>query len=133
MAYVQPDYNILANLFSVALPSSLSFRTQTVCNLALGRRVNFPVGAGVGSSFGGFYMTLLVPPLTDIRDGMCAPGNNGDVVEVPAGSGRWYTCLGVDDVGKGFTNEHRAAALGKIGAYGQWVALGIPWWPAPIP
>lgn len=65
--------------------------------------------------------TLLMPALTDIRD-QFVPGGAGDLVEVPAGSGRLYNVVLVEDVAKGFTNEHRLAAIQKTGI-----------WPTPIP
>jgi len=56
---------------------------------------------------------LLVAALTDLRDHFSTPGTHGDSIEVPAGSGRKYYCYIVDDVGKGFPNEHRYAILLK--------------------
>jgi hypothetical protein len=58
---------------------------------------------------------------TDIRDLNTATGY--DIVEVPAGTGRLYLVEQVDDVGKGFLNEHRCATLSK----------GLFTWPSPIP
>jgi hypothetical protein len=46
-------------------------------------------------------------------------------VEVPAGSGRYYEVVQVDDAGKGFPNEHRIAGLIAT------VDLGM--WPVPYP
>jgi hypothetical protein len=65
-------------------------------------------------------MYLLVPAGTDLRDNHNLTGS--DVVVVPAGSGRGYFVDQVDDLGKGFANEHRFALLSKAGA-----------WPTPIP
>jgi hypothetical protein len=84
------------------------------------------------------YLTaveLLCPKLTDIRGHTAAPFN-GDRVEVPAGSGRFYAVIFVEDVGKTFANEYRLAILAQltslvIGYTGQ------PWgpllWPVPTP
>ncbi len=76
--------------------------------------------------------TILLPALTDIRDGYGA-ALTPDVVECPSGSGRWYVVFGVDDFGKGFPNEHRYALVNKIG---QWIGgttyAGL-FWPTPIP
>lgn len=55
-------------------------------------------------------MCLLLPPITDIR-GMQDVSGFVDVVEVPQGTGRWYGVAVVDDVGKGYPNEHRTALL----------------------
>jgi hypothetical protein len=70
-------------------------------------------------------MVLRVPSLTDIRSDL--QSGNGDLVEVPAGSGRFYHCIQVDDFGKGFGNEHRWAFI---------VAITPPSaqaWPEPYP
>jgi hypothetical protein len=63
-------------------------------------------------------MNLLLPALVDIRGPQDTIG--ADQVEVPAGSGRWYSVVGVDDIGKGFANEHRSAAL--VAIFGTWPA-----------
>jgi hypothetical protein len=74
---------------------------------------------------------LLLPSKTDIRDTSCAI--TGDVLECPAGSGRWYGVFSVDDFGKGFSNEFRVAWIGKI--FEDLDPLAFPglFWPAPIP
>ncbi len=58
---------------------------------------------------------IKLPALTDIRQ--IGTGNgvpNGDLVEVPLGSGLWYVVISVFDVAKGFPNEYRAADLGAL-------------------
>jgi hypothetical protein len=73
-----------------------------------------------------------LPAGTDIRDEYCA-GNIYDLVEVPSGSGRWYTTSLVDDVAKGFPNEYRLAAIRKVS--GSVFPGNFPGmtWPTPIP
>lgn len=66
------------------------------------------------------FSCLLLPPLTDIQD--CFNAGGPDTVEAPAGSGRFYLVDMVDDLGKGFANEHRFALMEKTGT-----------WPSPIP
>jgi hypothetical protein len=63
-------------------------------------------------------MNLLLPPAVDVRGPQDTV--SFDMVEVPAGSGRWYSVVGVDDIGKGFSNEHRTAAIFALA--GSWVA-----------
>lgn len=63
---------------------------------------------------------LMVPKGTDLRDFSNGPGTY--YVEVPAGTGRYYSVVIVDDVAKGFDNEYRVAYLEKVGT-----------WPTPIP
>jgi hypothetical protein len=129
MAFTLPTFDLLCNIFDY--PLFVVPRLANVpCNLAWGRRVGLPfndASAGTGDSQAFASMTLLLPKLTDVRDWLCAPPSTGaDQIEVPAGSGRWYTVIAVDDIGKGFSNEHRAAWIGKTGN-----ALGF--WPTPIP
>ncbi len=134
MAYTIPQFNLTCNIYTLTNPSTKTLRVTTVCNLAMGHRQAWPwSGGNTPGEFGGFTAALLLPALTDVRDQFCNPGINGDAVEVPAGSGRWYFVVGVDDIGKGFANEHRFATLQKIGGYNPWAVFGIPWWPAPIP
>lgn len=84
-------------------------------------------------------MSLLVPKLTDVRPAFLTAADWGDLVECPAGSGRYYWMPWMDDVGKGFANEHRECALvpwdNTYQAYvtGAW-SLGVTGgWPAPVP
>jgi len=72
-----------------------------------------------------FGWEILFPPGTDIRDNMSWDGvaiNQPDFIECPAGSGRGYTVVQVDDAAKGFMNEYRVAFVFK-NAY----------WPIPAP
>jgi hypothetical protein len=62
-------------------------------------------------------MSLLLPALTDVRATQ-GVGGVPDTVEVPAGSGRWYGVAGVDDIGKGYANEHRTACI--LALLGSW-------------
>lgn len=87
----------------------------TVCNLTPGRRVMLP------SQVPASVMEALLPALTDVRAADPLTGN--DVVEIPATSGRYYKVVGVDDIGKGFPNEHRIA----------WIEAHPIAWPYPIP
>jgi hypothetical protein len=64
-------------------------------------------------------MSLLLPPLSDVRGPQDSSGFT-DVVEVPAGSGRYYGVAAVDDIGKGYSNEHRTASLYALP--GTWLA-----------
>jgi hypothetical protein len=94
---------------------------ETVGNLAWGKRTAVPSTGGTSDiGIPLFTMTLLLPKLTDIRGDPF--GNNSDTVGVPSGSGRLYLVAFVDDLGKGFDNEHRGAILQQI----------LPW-PVPIP
>jgi hypothetical protein len=83
-------------------------------------------------------VTLLLPARTDVRWGPPTgpAGNQPDLVEVPAGSGRCYIVLYADDSGKGFPNEHRWAEITAL-AFSMAALSGNPWtaplWPFPTP
>jgi hypothetical protein len=130
MGYTLPTFNLRANVYRWNGTGYTYFNTID-CNLAMGRRSALPVGTGFESNFYSLTPTLLVPPLTDVRDVSC--GSNEDVLEVPADSRRWYSAAGVDDIGKGFDNEHRCVTMAKVGWFTPWTTYGFTAWPAPIP
>jgi hypothetical protein len=113
MAFVLPTFNLQANVFTWSNPPDYTNpRLTTDCQLrAPSMTVASSSLAPPGNSPG---MILLVPALTDIRDHFSTPGTHGDFIEVPAGSGRMYHAAVMDDVGKGFPNEHRFVVLWKI-------------------
>lgn len=123
MAFVLPTFNETADIYTWT-----PFVPPTVVRITVDCQLRAPsmtvAAAAVVSTNSHCGMVLLVPALTDIRDQYSGAGNNPDVVEVPPGSGRRYTVYYVDDVGKGFPNEHRFVILQKYG-------LGT--WPVPIP
>lgn len=114
MSFKLPTFNLNFNLwraynFSTSpMPPIAPPTLTTGCQLrptltALQQNNNAP---------GGPTAVLLVPKLTDIR-----PVRSpivGDMVEVPAGSGRFYHVQAVEDRAKGFANEHRVAVLEQI-------------------
>ena len=127
MSFTVPTFNLEANLYTGwNLVSDWGpLRATVKCNLAWGRRFqnyaqNGNFEAGVPT------MSLLLPAGTDIRDGSQV-GGLADGVECPAGSGRWYGVVGVDDVGRGFLNEFRVALLIKS------PGPHLEPWPVPIP
>ena len=72
-------------------------------------------------------MLMKFPALTDVRDAYSI-GATADYIEYPAASGRYYRVLYVDDLAKGFPNQHRFAVVYKT-VNPQTGAL----WPVPIP
>lgn len=66
----------------------------------------------------------LFPAGTDLRT-INVGAAADSVIEIPAGSGRFYYSVIVEDVAKGFANEHRAAYLVQTPDFGAW--------PFPIP
>jgi hypothetical protein len=111
MGYRVPEFPIECQIYGSLFGGDL--RLTSECNLAWGQRVNAPSTGGT-SEIGVplITMVLLLPPLTDIRGPLSSTGADG--VIVPSGSGRKYTVAFVDDIGKGFSNEHRAAILQQI-------------------
>jgi len=119
MSFQQPIYNLTVSVYTFTHTFPLG-APRLVCqgNLAWGKRVSLNNFVG-----GEAIMTLLVPPGTDVRGPVCTTGP--DYVEVPAGTGRFYQVIGVDDLGKGFANEHRGVLLLATRDNGTW--------PNPIP
>jgi len=120
VSYTLPTFNLVCNIWRFANYPANPPDLGAICNLALGRRVGTLLSntATGGEVIGGMW--LLLPPTTDIQDSK--NGGDGDIVEVPAGSGRIYKAIWVDDIGGGFPNEHRFAEL-----------VGFAPWPTPFP
>jgi hypothetical protein len=93
------------------------FTFATIGNLSPGKRTY--AARDIGNLQPGLVMELLLPALTDVRGAITG---NQDIVEVPAGSGRFYSVAFVDDVGKGFGNEYRFALIQQLAP-----------WPVPTP
>ena len=123
-----PHFNLNANVWRfldglVTSPPLPPPDFTTVCNLQFGRKF--------ADGYGG-EMWLLVPALTDIREYNLSGGGTAlDVVEVPAGSGRFYIISSIDDVGKGFANEYRVGIMEKAMYF--WSPIAAWDWPIPIP
>lgn len=135
MGFQLPSFNLVADIYKgdPGLDFALRvYRLSSPCNLrGYGKldRYNF-TQMNAGSGAFPVYTALLLPALTDIRDISCS-SDGTDWVEVPQGSGRWYSVSTVDDVAKGFPNEYRVASLSK--AYQGPLLPTFPLWPSPIP
>lgn len=113
--YTQPSFNLMVNIWrhgnvvtnppDVVSPAQLRYPGAK------------PSGQWELTTTWPFLATAMFPANTDVRDGFCPSGQ--DTIEVPAGSGRYYLVGYVDDVGKGFVNEHRYAAIVKTGTWPQ--------------
>lgn len=118
MAFVLPTFNLTYAHWFDGTPTTDPPDRTGMCQLR---------GPDQGSltSQAGFYPyatpCALFPPLEDIRDPNGAP-IGGARIEIPEGSGRFYLVVIVDDIAKGFTNEHRYCTLTKTDG-----------WPQPIP
>lgn len=118
--YSLPNFNLVAKVWRFGLPLSGPPSVTTVCALTPGQLTATALAkysAGVGV-FGGMWGTF--PAATNIQD--AKNGIGPDSVEIPAGSGRTYQAIWVDDIGGGYSNEHRFAELVPFGT-----------WPTPFP
>lgn len=129
MGYKLPTFNLLCNIwdaydFAVDPPAIDPSFPNVPCNLQYARKMHYP-GNGI--------MFLLLPKGTDVEDATLLANSVVDIVEVPAGSKRWYCVMSVDDVMKGFPTEYRCAEIKK--AYLVVDAGNHPlWnWPEPYP
>ncbi len=115
MAFSVPTFNLSVNLWSAPTKVAMAPTRSFLANLTLGRREAYSAGVWGDPGYTTFSMFLLCPKLTDIFPSDVAVW--GDVVEVPAASGRYYIVACVDDVAKGFQNEYRIAGLLEATAY----------------
>lgn len=118
MAFVLPTFNLTYNLWhGPHVPPGDPPDDSGDCQLRGANHTAATVNPTPELAAGAY---ALFPPGADIRDQNTL--NGSDVIEIPAGSERYYLVLMVDDIAKGFTNEHRYAVLMKRG-----------FWPTPIP
>jgi len=123
MSFVLPNFNLAVNIWrNGSDPLTDPPDVTSVGNLSPGKIVSNDSNQSFtgGTDFG--FMWLRLPANTDVQDYFNGVGP--DYVEVPAGSGRGYFVVRVDDIGGGFPNEHRFAMLAK------W---GLAAWPTPFP
>lgn len=132
MAFSVPTFNLKCNVYDGPWVSKVLRIADLECNLALGRRVQQLEQDFFGFGRGAASPCLLVPAGSDVRD-LSQNIAHPDLIEVPSGSGRWYTVNLVDDVGKGFDNEYRIVAMAKISqSYDTSAYPGLAW-PIPMP
>lgn len=112
MSFRPPTFNLTCHIWRNTGVGGVYAAPDVIsqCNLSPGRRVNRTAQIGGGPGAGtDMYMELLLPKLTDVRAAW--NGASEDLVEVPAGTHRFYLVQSVDDVGKGFLNEYRLAVM----------------------
>lgn len=125
MAFRLPTFNLRCVItqpdvpLTPAIPTAPYRIVDQLCQLTYGRRAQV-VSTGGTTTAGVLVlsMNLLLPKLIDVRGPQDTV--SWDMVEVPAGSGRWYQVVAVDDIGKGFSNEHRSASIFALA--GGWTA-----------
>jgi hypothetical protein len=140
MAFRIPTFNLTCNVWRTGNVVANPPDTNFPCNLSPGRRVlSAALGnTSTGASSPSLLMEILLPARSDVRPAyiVFASPTQGDVVEVPAGTGRYYCVQCVDDVARGFPNEYRIAILQPM----DWIGRSMytnpnacPDWPLPIP
>lgn len=129
MSFTVPDFPMTCEIFNGPWLTKTLRVTAAPCNLGLGKRTLFFAGDYIP---GGSQVTsqLLLPAGTDVRSQLLVP--NYDIVEVPSGSSRWYLVAGVEDIGKGFANEHRVAMITQFSQLYDMVNWLGAVWPVPM-
>jgi len=132
MAFTLPEFNLTVDIYTGPWLTK-ALRLSSDANMAFGRRSQgqIPSLGDPGAAPASIYEVLLLPPLTDVRPYFLT--GQADVVEVPSGSGRWYGVEWVDDIGKGFSNEHRAAGILQISHFLDPAKYAGLSWPVPMP
>lgn len=123
MAFVLPTFNLECQIYTFPYEVGEQPRLTVKCQLRAPNSGSPIYTSGLFAVTHG--MMLLLPPGTDIRDGYSTPGNSSDYVRVPLGNSGLYSVLFVNDIGKGFPNEHRYAIISKV--------ITPNYWPVPQP
>lgn len=125
MPYRLPTFNVPIqakgnfNFALGVLPVAPFIKVGVMSNLMHGRRVH------LDSIAAGQSMYLAVPNGTGLKGRGTYAVKNGDAVEVPMGSGRWYSIISVDFVALGFTNQYELCEI--VQPYPTYA--GAPLWP----
>lgn len=112
MPYALPTFPLKINIWtgSTTPPVGSPRVVDAKANLAWGKRVS-GMSTG-GTSAPGIIvatMQLLLEATTDIRGSHAT--TQGDTLEIPSGSGRYYSTWVADYVGLGFANCHKCAII----------------------
>lgn len=138
MPYVVPSMPLKCNVWHNYDPAVSAYGAPDIvgvkCNLTPGKRsfllYGIPVTIINSQLFYTFGVEMLFASLADIRP----PDDTAwmDYIECPDGSGRFYGVFYVDDIGKGFANEHRFAFCHRVAMATVFVDATIPV-PVPLP
>ena len=141
MGFQPPTFNLAVNVWRYTTPKANPPNLTTSGNLSFGKTRPTITALQVSGRLW-YYpcIDLCLPKGTDIRGHTRPIGQ--DFVEVPAGTGRYYCAIRVEDVAKGFTNEYRLAIILQLdselislllsgGGYGA--GWGATIWPEPTP
>ena len=106
MAFVVPQFPLNINVWRAGNATSNPPDVTTTGNLSPGKRVTTASNIGEVPP-PAMLSELLFPKQVDIRG--ANQGAGSDTLEIPAASGRYYSCLQTEEVGLGFANHHRIA------------------------
>lgn len=124
MAHSTPEFNLLCNYWDDDANYTVVPAVIELLPCQLRAPIHTPAAQGFGVANGVYMWSILVPAGTNIRD--YSQNWEGGIIEVPAGSGRAYSVIHVDDVAKGFPNEYRIVFVRKFFAENLY-------WPSPMP
>jgi hypothetical protein len=107
MAFRPPVFNLTCRVwrwYAGPYTSTHAGGVDSLCQLRYYR-----TGAAASEAYAqAGLIGIALPARTDIRpNNDWGVGINGDIVECPKGSGRFYEAQFVDDVARGFSNEYR--------------------------
>lgn len=144
MGFSPPTFNLTCNIWRRASvvggplpPPAADVVSQCNLSFARNRQVQTAFQSVSGKYTAYVSVELLLPARTDVRGHFASTAVwDGDLIEVPAGTGRYYTCHFVEDVGRGFLNEYRLALLLQLSS--EIITLtestwGSYAWPRPTP
>lgn len=109
MAYTLPTFIVPVNIWRSASSVLDPPDVEAVGNMQFGRAVRMTAMETSETLPSYMVAYLLLPKDTDVRDNLMPGG--ADHVEVPAGSEIFYKVDFVENIARGFTNEHRVAVL----------------------
>lgn len=133
-AFRLPVFPLTCRIWHDYSPASSTYGspdTGSVCNLSPGKRVLTSIALRqINTPVYQMPMEILFPPLTDVRGLTDVQG--ADLIEVPKDSHRFYFVDYVDDIGKGFANEHRFALVQMYNIEIDFLDASFPF-PVPLP
>lgn len=126
MSFHVPSFPLLCHIYGgqglgPPLPKAVT-QANVRCQLQMPRGERFLQTTSQGTVV---IMRVLLPKGTDVR-AQTIDNPNPDALEIPAGTGRFYKVLAVEDVARGFPNEARAAIIAPNPQLHGW-------WPFPLP
>jgi len=134
MPYVVPAMPLLVHVWHAYDPAVSAYGSPDIlsvhANLSPGKRTFQAIDIVPSSPVTGFAMELLVPALTDIR--AASDVALADLIECPKASQRFYLVRYVDDIGKGFANEHRFVLMVMFDKQVDFTDANLPF-PVPMP